>query len=67
MLKLLRNMLAATVCQSNGTIKCEKQHLSTTKKHQITLNKQNVLWETLLMNVQLAILISTKIFFLKKH
>jgi hypothetical protein len=53
MLKLLRNMLAATVSQSNGTVKYEKQHLSTTKKHQITLNNQNVLWEKLLMNVQL--------------
>jgi hypothetical protein len=63
MLKLLRNMLAATVSQSNGTVKFEKQHLSTTKKHQITLNKQNVLWEKLLMNVQLAILISPKVFF----
>jgi hypothetical protein len=40
MLKLLRYMLAATVSQSNETVKYEKQHLSTTKKHQITLNKQ---------------------------
>jgi len=56
-------MLAAKVSPSNGTVKYEKQHLSTTKKHQITLNKQNVLWEKLLMNVQLAILISPKFFF----
>jgi hypothetical protein len=65
MLKLLRNMLAATVCQSNGTIKCEKQHLSTTKKHQITLNKQNVLWEKLLMNVQsISYFNKSEVFFL---
>ncbi len=63
MLKLLRNMLAAKVSPSNGTVKYEKQHLSTTKKHQITLNKQNVFWETLLNNVQLDIYISPKFFF----